>query len=115
MAIAELHSGSATIGTTEFDLPSNSTTRSSQTADGIYQLFLDLSAMTATESYRIRIYEKTRAADTQRVIEDVTLSGVQSEPVYVTPALLLLHGWTYTVAKVQGTDRAINWSVRQVA
>lgn len=115
MAISEAFSGSASISTTEYDLPSASTTLSAQTTDGIYQLFLDLNALTATEEYRFRIYEKTRSADTQRVVEEVIISGVQSEPIYVTPALLLMHGWTYTLRKNQGTDRTINWSIRQVA
>lgn len=115
MAISEAFSGSASISTTEYDLPSASTTLSAQTADGIYQVFLDLNALTATEEYRFRIYEKTRSTDTQRVVEEVIISGVQSQPVYVTPALLLMHGWTYTLKKNQGTDRTINWSIRQVA
>jgi hypothetical protein len=115
MAISEAFNGNPTVGTTEYDLPSASTTLSAQTTDGIYQLFLDLSALTATESYRLRIYEKTRSASTQRIVEDITISGAQTEPVYVTPALLLLHGWTMTLTKLQGTDRVIEWSIRQVA
>lgn len=115
MAISEAFSGSASISTTEYDLPSASTTVSAQTTDGIYQVYLDLSALTSTEEYRLRIYEKTRSASTQRVVEEVILSGVQSEPVYVTPALLLMHGWTVTLKKNQGTDRTIEWSIRSVA
>jgi len=115
MAITEAFSGSATIGTTQYDLPSNSTTVSAQTTDGIYQLFLDLNALTATESYQLKIYEKVQSSGTQRLIDNMTISGVQTEPVYVTSALLLMHGWTYTLTKLQGTDRAISWSIRQVA
>jgi len=115
MAITEAFSGSATIGTTQYDLPSNSTTVSAQTTDGIYQLFLDLNALTATESYQLKIYEKVQSSGTQRLIDNMTISGVQTEPVYVTSALLLMHGWTYTLTKLQGTDRAIAWSIRQVA
>lgn len=119
MAISEAFSGSASIGTTEYDLPSASTTLSAQTTDGIYQVFLDLSAMTANEQYIIRTYEKVRSASTQRLVDVVTLSGVQTEPVYATPALLLLHGWTYTLQRVNtggsSADRTIEWSIRQVA
>lgn len=120
MAITEAFSGSATIGTTQYDLPNNSTTVSAQTTDGIYQLFLDLSNLTATESYQLRIYEKVVASgspgSTQRVISDTTISGAQTaQPNYVTSALLLMHGWTFTLTKLQGTDRAISWSIRQVA
>ena len=116
MAISEVFTGSFSISTTEYDLPSASTTLSAQTTQGIYQLFLDLSTLTATEEYRLRIYEKTRSVSTQGVIDEVIISGSQSaQPVYVTPALLLKNGWTYTLKKNQGTDRTIEWSIRQVA
>lgn len=115
MAISEAFSGSFAVSTTEYDLPSASTTLSSQTTDGVYQVFLDLNALTSTEEYRLRIYEKTRSSSTQRIVEEVIISGAQTQPVYVTPALLLLHGWTVTLKKNQGTDRTIEWSIRQVA
>lgn len=115
MAISEAFSGSFAVSTTEYDLPSASTTLSSQTTDGVYQVFLDLNALTSTEEYRLRIYEKTRSSSTQRIVEEVIISGAQTQPVYVTPALLLLHGWTVTLKKNQGTDSTIEWSIRQVA
>jgi hypothetical protein len=116
MAIAESYSGTATIGTTEYDLPSNTTTKSAITTNAIVQVFLDLSALTATEEYRFRIYEEVVDGATQKVIEDVIISGAQTaQPIYVTPSLILMHGWTFTLTKNQGTDRSITWSIRQVA
>jgi hypothetical protein len=115
MAISEAFSGSASISTTEYDLPSASTTLSAQTTDGIYQLFIDLNALTSTEEYQLRIYEKTQSSSTQRVVQEVIFSGAQTtEPIYVTASLLLLHGWTMTLKKNQGTDRAIPYSIRAV-
>jgi hypothetical protein len=116
MAISEAFNGSASIGTTEYDLPSASTTISAQTTDGIYQLFLDLNALASGDEYRLRIYEKVQSSSTQRVVQEVIFSGAQTtEPVYVTPAILFLHGWTFTLKKNFGTDRTINWSIRSVA
>lgn len=116
MAITELYSGSASISTTEYDLPSASTTLSSITTDGIFQVFLDLNALTSTEEYQLKIYEKCRSTSTQRVIQQVIFSGAQTtEPIYVVPGLLLMNGWTVTMKKNQGTDRTIDWSIRQVA
>jgi len=115
MAITEAFAFSNTVSTTEFDLCNNSTTISAQTTDGIYQAFIDFSNLTATESYQLKIYEKVQSSGTQRVIDDTTISGVQTEPVYVTAALLLMHGWTYTLTKLQGTSQTISWSIRQVA
>lgn len=116
MAISEAFAGNPTVGTTEYDLPSASTTLSAQTTDGIYQLFIDLNALTSTEEYRLRIYEKVQSSGTQRVVQEVIFSGAQTtEPVYVSASMLLLHGWTMTLKKNQGTDRAIPYSIRQVA
>jgi hypothetical protein len=124
MAITEAFSGSATIGTAQYDLPTNSTsTVSAQTAKGIYQLFLDLSNLTANESYRLRIYERVLSTGspggTQRVVDDTTISGAQTtEPIYATAALVLMNGWTFTLTRLAsagGTDKIISWSIRQVA
>lgn len=117
MAISEAFNGSASIGTTEYDLPSASTTISAQTTDGIYQLFLDLSALVSGDEFRLRIYEKVQSGSTQRVVQEVIFSNAQTtEPVYVTPAILFLHGWTFTVKQNFGAAaRTINWSIRSVA
>jgi hypothetical protein len=119
MAITEAFAFSNTVSTTEFDLCNNSTTISAQTTDGIYQAFIDFSNLTATESYQLKIYEKVVSSgspgSTQRLIDNVTISGVQTEPVYATSALLLMHGWTFTLTCLQGTPKVISWSIRQVA
>ena len=117
MAISEAFNGSASIGTTEYDLPSASTTKSSQTTDGIYQLFLDRSAVVSGDELRLRIYEKVQSSSTQRVVQEVIFSNAQTtEPVYVTPAILFLHGWTFTAKQNFGAAaRTINWSIRSVA
>lgn len=115
MAILEAFNNSATITEVEYDLPSISTTLSSQTTAGIYQLFLDVSNLTANEEYRLRIYEKARTTTAQRVVDETIISGVQTSPIYVTPALLLKNGWTFTLKKNQGTNKIIDWSIRQVA
>jgi hypothetical protein len=113
MALSEAFANSATVSTTEYDLPSNSTSISAQTADGVYQLFLDLSAMTATEQYEIKLYEKVGAATTQRVVQTWEVYGVQADPIWASPSVILLNGWTFTVKKIVGTDRSITWSIRQ--
>lgn len=116
MAIAELYSGSATISTTEISLVSGTSTTQSITTDGIYQVFLDLNAMANGDSFELRIKEKTRAADTQRIVYLMNFANAQtSQPNACTPSLILMHGWDITIIKIAGTDRAIPWSIRQVA
>lgn len=107
---------SATITTTEHSLPANATysPASPQTTAGEVQAFVDVSALQAADDYRLRIYEKARAADTQRLLYDVPLEGVQSLTLWPSPVLTLSRGWDITLAKVAGTDRAISWSVRRL-
>jgi len=113
--IVEDFANSATISTTEYDLPNNSTTVSSQTADGVVQIFLDLNNLAAGDHYWTKFYEKARSGDTQRVVERYTHFGAQGTPIWTAPSLIVAHGWTMTVQKKAGTDRAIPWSIRRVA
>jgi hypothetical protein len=111
----ELYSGSASIGTTEYSLTNNSTTLASRTTAVDMQAFVDVSAMTATEQYRLRVYEKVTSGGTQRTVFDVLLTGEQQDPINVLDRLLLLNGWDVSLQKIAGTDRTISWSIRDKA
>ena len=115
MAISEAYANSASIGTTEYSLTNNSTTIAAQTDDGVYQAFLDLSALTITELYELRVYEKCRSSSTQRVAGRWFLAGPLTDPVFVIESMIFLHGWDVTLKKISGTDRTIEWSIRKVA
>jgi hypothetical protein len=116
MAIAELYSGSATISTTEISLVSGTSSLQSITTDGIYQAVLDLSEMANGDVFELRIKEKARSGDTQRIVYLMNFANAQtSQPNAATPSLILMHGWDITIIKISGTDRAIPWSIRQVA
>lgn len=114
MTIAAYKDDSATISTTEYSLVNDSTSLATDTTDGIYQVFLDLSAMTVTEQYQIKVYEKCYSAGSKLVIYESIVTGT-SAPTWVSPSLVLLYGWDVTVKKLAGTDRTIGWSIRQVA
>lgn len=115
MAITAAYENTATISTIEYSLPNNSTTLTPITTDGVYQVFIDFSAITVTEVYDLKVYEKVTAAGTQKLVMTATIAGVQGQPAYVTPSLILMHGWDVTLKKISGTDRSISWSIRQVA
>jgi hypothetical protein len=115
MAITELYTGTETVSTTEWSLTTDTSGPDADTTDGIFQVFIDFNAVAAGDEFQIKIYEKTRSGDTQRAIYIASVSNVQSSPIWVSPSLILLHGWDVTLKKIAGTDRAINWSIRQVA
>lgn len=117
MAIAEAVSGSETVTTTEWSLATDTSydTADAQTTDGVYQVFIDFNALAVGDQYQIRVYEKVLSSSTQRCVEEWTINGPLSCPVWVSPSLILMHGWDITIDKIAGTDRAIDWSIRRVS
>jgi asparagine N-glycosylation enzyme membrane subunit Stt3 len=116
MAITEAYSGSATISTTEISLVSGTSVLQSATDDGVYQVWLDMNALTNTETYELKIKEKVRGASTQRTVFYAVIGYAQgNEPNFASPSLVLMHGWDVTLKKLGGTDRTVEWSIRKVA
>ena len=115
MAISEAYAGSETVGTTEHSLTTDTAGPDVDTNDGVYQCFLDLNALAKGDVFEFKVYEKVGAASTQRVVYSVRFANAQTEPIWVSPSLILLHGWDMTLDKISGTDRAIDWSIRKIA
>ena len=115
MAISEAFANTATISTTEFYLASNSTTKTDQTDDGIYQLWLKLDALTTADSFRVRLYERVLSGDTTAGAAEWSVTGDATNPRSPSPTFILLHGWEFSLQKITGTDRSISWSIRKVA
>lgn len=112
MAISEHTSGSQTaVISTEHVL--NGT--SPETTDGVFQVVVDLNNMVAGDILELRIKEKARSGDTQRLAWYATYAHAQAQPLAVSPTLILLHGWDVTLKQVAGTGRAYPWSIRKVA
>lgn len=112
MSISEHATGSQTaVISTEHTL--NGTTP--ETTDGIFQVFVDVANMVAGDILELRIKEKARTGDTQRQVLVATLAGAQSDPLWVSPSLILMNGWDVTLKQTAGTGRAFPWSIRKVA
>jgi len=115
MAISEAYVDTGTfVSTTEYSLTNDSTIVAAQTVDGLFQLMLECNNMASGDIYVVKVYDKVYGAATQRVIQSWTLSGAQSDPIFATPPLILLHGWDFTLTKSSGTDRSFAWSIRKV-
>jgi len=117
MAIAELYSGTEVVVGTEWSCTTDTSGPDADTTDGVFQVFLDVSDMVAGDELAIKVYEKCRSADTQRVVYFETLMGAQtSQPIWVSPCLILMHGWDVTLKQISGTANiTVNWSIRQVS
>ncbi len=114
MAITELYSGTEAVSTTEHSCTTDTAGPDADTTDGVFQVFLDVSDMIAGDQLQVRIYEKVRSADTQRIVYEAILTGAQAQPIWVSPSLVLMHGWDVTLDALAGTI-TVNWSIRQVA
>ncbi len=115
MALSEFATGSTSIGVTEYFLASASTTATPQTTDGIYQLYVDLSALVKGDVFIIRGYEKVQSGGTRRVFFTDRVANAQGDPHWVSPSFLLLHGWEFSIQKSAGSDETIAYSIRAVS
>jgi len=115
VAITEAFANSQAVDTTEWSMPRDAsyTSASPQTDDGIYQIVLDVSDMVALDELQIRVYEKVNSGGTQRIVYEATLLGAQNS-CWVSPSLILMHGWDATLDAIVGTITVI-WSIRKVA
>lgn len=115
MAISEAYSGTATIGSTEWSLTTNTSGPDAvATDDGMYQLYLDLSALAAGDVFELCEYEKVVSGGAQLKTWSSRFSGVQATQPKL-PAGIFMHGFDWTLKKISGTDRSITWSIRKVA
>lgn len=114
MAITELFTGTEAVSTTEWSMVNDSSSIATNTTAGVFQVFADVSDMVAGDQLQIRVYEKVRSADTQRIVYNAVLVGSQSEPIWVSPSLILMNGWDVTMDALAGTI-TVTWSIRQVA
>ncbi len=115
MAISEAFSGTETVSTTEWSLSTDTAGPDLQTDDGVYQVYLDLNALANGDQFELRMYEKVLSTSTQRRVWRASFRDAQTDPDFVSPTFILLHGWDFTLIKIAGTDRAIDWSIRKVA
>jgi hypothetical protein len=110
MAISEHGSGSQTCTVT-----TEHTLTGAESEDGIFQFVLDTANLVAGDVLEVRVKEKARSSDTQRLAYMDTLSGVQGEPLWMSPSMILMHDWDFSIKQTAGTGRAIPWSIRQIA
>lgn len=113
MAITE-YTFSETISTTEWSLTTDTAGPDTQTDDGMVQVFVDLSALLAGDVFELAMYEKVASGATQRQVWTTRFAGAQGVPLWAGPANVVMHGWDYTLLKISGTDRSIEWSVRLI-
>lgn len=111
MAVSEHAAGAqaATIGTEHFLGTDPDTT------DGAFQFVVGLDVLADLDELEIRVYEKVRSTSTAQQIHVWTIVHAQSDDAFFSPALILLHGWRFSIKQTAGTGRTFEWSIRKVA
>lgn len=114
MAITEHATGTRTAGTPP-EAGFTALGTAADTTDGIYQFWLDASAMARGDTLEIQVLEKVVSAGTAQLVFEAVLFNAQDEPAWVSPTIVLMHGWTFQVKQTTGTARSYPWSIRKVA
>ena len=120
MAFSEI-SGTQTIALADaehsFATDTTYDTGDAQTTDGLMMAYVDMNDMGSGDQFKLRVYEKCRSGDTQRICGEWLLTAAQTgSPVGVTPALLVMHGWDVTGDTTidSASGIAINWDIRTI-
>jgi hypothetical protein len=112
VAIAQVTSGSTTPTVGAF--PANESSLTTQTGAAVYQIEIDLSNMVTgatSDILEIRIYSKSRSADTERLIEPpFSFFGAQSVPFF-TYTYMTTELFRVGITQTQGTARAFPWQL----
>jgi hypothetical protein len=112
MAIAEAYSGSQAITVGNFwSLVTDTAGVDTATADGVYQVFVDVSDMVAGDQVYIIFYEDVGGLSTQ--VAEFWLYGPQPTPIWVSPTFVFTDGWDVVAGTLVGTV-SIDWSIRAV-
>ena len=110
------YTGSETFSTTEWSLTTDIAGPDAQTTVGLYQCFIDFSALAVGDQYQVKCYEKIISGGTQRVIATWIINGPLADPIWTHEVPIpLMWGWDFTVDKLAGADAAGTWSIRNVA
>ena len=114
MAISEHASGTRTTGTPP-EAGFTALGTSADTTDGVFQFYIDCVNMARGDTIEIQLLEKVLSSGTARLVYEATLSNAQDEPVWASPALVLMHGWTLQMKQTAGSARDFYWSQRKIA
>lgn len=109
--------GSIGSDSSERSMTNGTTSVATNTDDGIYQAFIWVNGnSTLTETLTIRVYEKVRSGDTQRLVYKFVYYGqALTQEVLVTPPVVLMHGWDFTAQFSSSGGRTILYSIKRVS
>tara|TARA_B100000470_G_C19750764_1_gene373691 strand:- start:371 stop:694 length:324 start_codon:yes stop_codon:yes gene_type:complete len=107
MPLVVQYSGTLTTDGTEQTL-------NTSTFVGVHVVQVDLSAMQAGDSVRLKTKTKVLTGSAVAIFIEQTFSGVQTEPIIQTEPVTSPFSLTATLERTGGSDRAYPWSINSV-
>jgi len=83
------------------------------TANEEFAAWIFLHNMTASETFRIKVYVKDQSAGSMRQYNSVDYTGVQASPALYIPPVLTKQ-FRVTIQRTAGSDRQVNWQTIEV-
>lgn len=116
ITISAYSATATTVSTVEWSMTDDSSGVSSSTAVGIYQAFIDLSALTTGDFFEFKTYETVPSGGTQRLVYSAHFSNAQTSPNWASPSLILGMGWDMTLAKstTSAASQIIPWRIASI-
>lgn len=90
-------------------------TLATPTSANVYQLLVDCSNMGSGDVVKLAIKLKVLTGGTPAVLHQETLTGAQSEPIFLSPPVTAPFGAGFTLEQTDGTGRDFDWSVLTLA
>jgi hypothetical protein len=86
------------------------------TTANVFCLAVDLSNMASGATPDILVvkeYGKARSSDTERLLKEYSIVGVQTETLFITTPRVSPHHYKVSITQTQGTARAYPWAIYQ--
>jgi hypothetical protein len=103
----------STWGADEYSIINNTTTIAASSDAGMYQLWVDFSALVAGDAYDIFLNEKAKSGGTQR--KELIGTALLGSGLWKSPALMLGHGWDFSIKKRSGSDQSLDITIRRAS
>jgi len=86
-----------------------------EATDGAFQFVVDVSGMVRGDLVEIRVYEAALSTDTaSQQVHVWPLRHAQTDKLFMSPVLLLLHRWRFSIKQPGGVANTFKWSIRKV-
>ncbi|MGQ0668563.1 MAG: hypothetical protein ACT4PO_02630 [Actinomycetota bacterium] len=83
--------------------------------DGVFQFVVAVNNLALADKLEIRVYEAPLAADvTSEQVQMWPLNHNQVDDLWMSPGVILLNRWRFSLKQTAGTGRTFRWEIRKL-